>query len=102
MGAALVNNWDRVLRKRNDVVARQIAGEALLIPVRGRLADMQRIFALDATAEFIWQRIDGKRSLNDIAQELLGAFKVAEDQARRDLLEFVGQLTTAGLIEEEV
>ena len=38
---------DTIYQHSPDVVARQILGETLLVPIRGELADLQRIFALN-------------------------------------------------------
>jgi hypothetical protein len=46
-----------VYRKKKDLVTREIAGETLIVPTRGNLADMQRIFALNGVAGFIWQHL---------------------------------------------
>jgi hypothetical protein len=50
-----------VYRKKKDLVTREIAGETLIVPTRGNLADMQRIFALDGVAAFIWQHLERER-----------------------------------------
>jgi hypothetical protein len=94
-----MSEWNQTLRVRPDIVTRRIAGEALLIPIRGRLADMQRVFALDPVAEHIWNHLDGHTSLEGVLQSLVRTFAVAEDQARADLLEFVSELQAAGLVE---
>lgn len=44
---------DKVYRHSGDVVNRQILGDTLLVPVRGKLADLQRIFALNPVARHI-------------------------------------------------
>ena len=89
-----------ILKKIDDVIARQIAGETLLVPIRGELADMQKIFALNPVAEYIWQQLDGRQSLVQISQGLLARFEVAEEQAEADLAEFIAELLAAGLIVE--
>lgn len=89
-----------VPKKRSDVLTRQIAGEAIIVPIRGRLADMQNIFAVNVVAEFIWERMDGKRTLDQIAGEVAQHFEVAEDVARSDVAEFVDELSRAGLIDK--
>lgn len=94
--------WKRVLKRRADVVARRVAGESLLIPIKGQLADMQRIFALDGVAEHIWERLDGVSSLDDILRSVLSAFAVEEPTAKRDLLALVAGLESAGLVEPVV
>jgi hypothetical protein len=86
--------------KNANIVRRDIADEIILVPIRGDLADMQRIFALDATSDFIWQRLDGKQSIADIHTAVLNDFDVAADKAAADLNAFIGELLEASLIHE--
>ena len=58
-----------IYRKKKNFVTREVAGETLIVPLRGKLADMQRIFALDAVAAFIWQNLDGQQDLDRICRE---------------------------------
>lgn len=97
--AAPALDWSVVFRKRDELVTRAIAGETLVVPVSGRLADLQRIFALEGAAGFIWERIDGTRTLGQIRDELRAAFAVTSGEAEQDLLEFVGELSAAGLVQ---
>ena len=92
--------WDKVFRKKEEVVSREIAGEMILVPVRGKLADMQKIFSLNQTAEYIWQNLSGKKKLNDILEGVLSQFDVNKEEAEKDMLEFVTELINANLIEE--
>lgn len=79
---------------------RRIAGETLLVPVAGRLADLQRLFVLEGAGEFIWDNLDGARSLDEIRDSLVGRFDVSLAQAEQDLQDFVARLREAGLIQE--
>ncbi len=87
-------------RKSDDIVSRNIAGETIIVPIRGKLADMQRIFVVSSVAEYIWQNLDGKKSLDEICDTIVVDFDVNKDQANADLQEFVGQLLEAGLVAE--
>jgi hypothetical protein len=89
-----------VLRPRGEVVRRAIAGETILVPIRGSVADMQRIFSLNPTAAFVWERLDGTRSAGQILLELLEAFDAPPDQARADLDAFLAAALAQGLVEE--
>ncbi|MDP6525610.1 MAG: PqqD family protein [Kiritimatiellia bacterium] len=86
-----------VLKKADNVIARHIADETLLVPIRGKLVDMQKLYALDSTAEFIWKVIDGEKSLADIRDAVVAEFDVAEEQAEHDLHEFVDALLREGM-----
>ncbi len=89
----------RIYRVKGEVVARRLAGEELLVPVRGRLADLQRIFALDPVAAHIWKHVDGKQDGEAILKSVVETFEVDESTARVDLERFLGQLAEAGLVE---
>lgn len=91
--------WSRVYERRQDVVTRKIAGETFLIPIRNRIADMQKIFALNPVGEFVWENLDGRSSLSGICSSVLDGFDVARETAMTDLADFIGQLEQAGLIE---
>lgn len=90
----------RVFEKAPDVVDRRIADETLLIPIRGRLADMQRIFALNPVCEFIWGALEGGSTPERIAEQVTEAFDVDSVEAERDCREFLAQLVTEGLVRE--
>ena len=92
---------DRVFMRNQDVVSRKIAGELFLVPVRGKIADMENIFTLTAVAEYIWERLDGQRTLNEILSDVMARFDVGQEQADTDLQEFIMELSGAGLISEE-
>ncbi len=90
----------RVFMRDKDVVSRKIAGELFLVPVKGKLADMEKIFALTAVAEYIWDRLDGTESLNDIRNDVVEQFDVNQQVAGADICEFIEGLLEAGLVRE--
>jgi hypothetical protein len=89
-----------VYQKKEDIVTRSIADETLLVPIRSQMADMQRIFALNPVAEYIWQQLDGKQKLENILAGITSNFNVEKVQAESDLQEFILQLIKEGIIEE--
>jgi hypothetical protein len=83
-------------------VERRIAGEVFLVPVRGRLADLKGIFALNPTAAFIWERLDGRTGPGDIARALSEGFEVDAGTALADTEELLHQFREHGFVEESV
>ena len=81
------------------MVQREVAGETFLVPIHGHIADLQELFVLNEVGRYLWDRLDGERSLEDLVSDVFVAFDVTEDQARRDTMVFLGQLSTAGLVE---
>jgi hypothetical protein len=86
------------LSRDGDVVLRRIAGEVLLVPVRKRLVDMDCVFVLDGTGEFVWDHLDGTRTKDDLVREVVRKFAVDEAQASADVEAFLGELAGAGLL----
>jgi hypothetical protein len=93
------NMQTRVYRKNADVVTRRIANELFLVPIKGNIADMQRIFTLNPVAEYIWQQIDMK-NLNEICDGILDRFEVEKERAEADIRELIMELLEADLISE--
>lgn len=89
--------WEKVFTKNDTVVSRKIGNELFLVPVKGTLADMQRIFTLNPVAEYIWQELD-KKNLNDICNGVVSAFDIGREQAETDIHEFITELLEADLI----
>jgi len=93
-------SWDTVLAKREEIVSREIAGETILVPIRGRLVDLQRIFSVNPVGAHIWQQLDGKRTLAEIRDSVLETFEVERERAETDVQEFVAELVEAELVQE--
>lgn len=88
----------QVWRRSRDVVSRTIAGEFLLVPIRGKLVDLQKIYAMNAVGEFIWQSLDERRDITEISCALSERFEVTTEQAEADIREFLAVLRDAGLV----
>jgi hypothetical protein len=90
-------SWDKIFNKNVAVVSRKIGGELFLVPIKGSLANMQRIFTLNPVAEYIWQELD-KKDLNEICNGIVSRFEVGREEAERDISEFMNELLEANLI----
>jgi hypothetical protein len=96
-GVTMVN---KTYRRINDVVTRVVAGEKLIVPVKNCIDDMLNIFSVDDVGSFIWDRMDGLKSVSTILVEITEEFDVDTETAGRDLVEFIEKLLKSGLIEE--
>ena len=79
------------------VVARRVAGEYLLVPVRSGAAQMDYIFTANEVGSAIFRLLDGARDGRAIALELAREFDVDEERARLDVVEFLRALCEAQL-----
>ena len=92
------NLLERRYEKDPSVVYREIAGEAILVPIRRNVGDMESIYTLDSVGAAIWDLIDGERTLADILDALLAEYDVETSVLSQDLDEFAEQLVSAGAI----
>jgi hypothetical protein len=88
-----------VYRCRDDLVTREIVGETIIVPIGSELAELQKVYSLNATGAFVWERLDGSTPLKNIHEAVTQGFKVRKKDAWTDLAELVGELAQAGLIE---
>jgi hypothetical protein len=89
-----------IFKKKDDIVRRDIADETLLVPIRGSIADMQKIFALDEVSGFIWDQLEVARPYSEILDAVAENYDVAREQADKDLEEFLTALQEADLVIE--
>lgn len=85
-------------RPSQNVVLREVAGESLLIPVAGSVAQLKNIFVLNDTGTFIWKRLGRDGSLAELARDMALEFGASEETAREDLRAFLSGLADADLL----
>jgi hypothetical protein len=91
---------EAIYRHSADVVLRRIGEEAILVPIRNRVGDLDSIFTLNETAITIWEALDGNTALHDVIERICQEYDVVADVAAADAHEIVTRLTEAGLLEE--
>ena len=83
---------DRVYQKNQNFVFRQIDDETILVPIKDSVGDLGAIYNLNEVAAFVWEHLDGKKTLENIKHMVTDEFEVSDPDAEQDLTEFVGQL----------
>jgi hypothetical protein len=73
-----------VYSKNPDFVFRTVAGEALLVPIRRRLDQVNSLYVLNETAAAIWGRIDGRTPTAEILEALTREFDVTPARLEQD------------------
>ena len=82
----------RVFRKNANFVFRQIDDETILVPIKDNVGDMGAIYNLNEVGAYVWEHLDGEKTLFEIKNLMAGEFEVSIEDAECDLLEFVNQL----------
>jgi hypothetical protein len=76
-----------------DVVAREIEGDIVIVPLVAGIGDADdELFTLNQTGQAIWRRLDGEKSLGDVAAALAEEFEAPLDTLQADVLGFAGEM----------
>ena len=92
-------NMDTVCAPSEDVVAREIEGEIIIVPLVAGIGDAEdELYTLNETGQAIWQQLDGEKSLGQIIQVLLKEYAVSSEELESDVLGFAQELTRRGIL----
>ncbi|MBL7132380.1 MAG: PqqD family protein [Candidatus Omnitrophica bacterium] len=90
-----MDDLSKVYKKTDLMVGRKIDNEVVLVPIRKRSVDIQKIYNLEnQTAVRSWELIDGNRDVKTILQVLGSEFEADPAILERETLDFIKQLTS--------
>jgi len=93
-----INN---IYKPSEDIVAREIQGEFIIVPITSGIGDLEdEIFSLNETGQAIWHRLDGKRSLKDLADEIGLEFEAPKIEIEKDVLGLAEELLKRKMLVE--
>ncbi len=89
---------ESVYKPSENVVAREVQGEFIIIPITSGIGDMgNEIFTLNATGKALWSRMDGKKNLKEIAKELTCDFTGSLQEIEKDITGLTKELLKKGI-----
>jgi hypothetical protein len=84
----------------DDVVAREIEGEIIIVPLVAGIGDLEdELFTLNETGKAIWELLDGRRSLQS-GSGAVGKYATEPEKIQTDVLGLVGELLRRGMVIE--
>lgn len=95
----MIDNWNAmaglksILSQSTSVVTRKTGNEYVLVPITNNIADMNSVYTLNETGAFIWEHIDGKRSVKEIIDALTTEYNIDFTNAKNDVLSFVENMS---------
>ena len=82
-----------------DVVARDVLGEFIIIPIASGIGDLDdEIFSLNKFGRAIWEKLDGKADLKGVASVLASRFEGPATKIERDVLGLTEELLKRKMI----
>ena len=84
------------MRPRSDIIVREVNGETVILDLSTGL-----LHTLNATASFIWHRLDGRQTVQDIAQAVSQMFDVDIAVAEKDVAAVIARMGEQQLLQED-
>ncbi len=81
-----------VLRKNKDMVHRVIGGETILLPVYKTSEEINCIYILNSSAAWVWEKIDNKKTLEQIKEQALKEFDSKPGEIDKKMDKLVSEL----------
>jgi hypothetical protein len=90
---------EQVFVRSQSVVSRRVAGETLIVPVRGKVGDLASIYSFNETGSLIWQSLETPKGLLELISAVEHEYAVEQEQAEREVMQFLNDLLSVGLVE---
>jgi hypothetical protein len=90
---------EQIFVRSRTVVSRVVAGETLIVPVRGKVGDLASIYSFNGTGSLIWRLLDAPRTLTDLVDAVEREYEVGQEQAQKDVTRFLDDMLSVGLVD---
>jgi len=90
------DDLSRIYTISDEVAHREIEGQILILR-----PDDNFLYTLNGSGRFIWLGIAKKKKLSSIVKGVSKEFRIPEDSARRDVMEFVKDLEAKGILSKK-
>lgn len=81
----------------NAVVARYVAGETLVLPVRGDIGDLACFYSFNGTGTTIWEALEKPKNFRDLCDVIDRKYDVGRKKTEEDVALFVREICSLGL-----
>jgi phage major head subunit gpT-like protein len=95
----LTGHEGQLFTRSRSVVSRVVAGETLIVPVRGKVGDLASIYSFNGTGSLIWKLLDTPRGLADLIDAVEREYEIEKQQAQKDVTQFLNDMLSVGLLD---
>jgi Coenzyme PQQ synthesis protein D (PqqD) len=84
--------------RNQEVVARKIEGELIIVPIRSGVGDLNSLYTLNEVGSVLWDFMTEGHTLTEMVQRVCDEFEVTTGQARSDIEAFLDSLLEEKLV----
>jgi Coenzyme PQQ synthesis protein D (PqqD) len=85
--------------RSQSVVARVVARETLIVPIRGKVGDLASIYRFNATGTLVWKVLESPRTIAEMAAAIAKEYEIELADAEQDVGRFVSEMQSVGLVD---
>ena len=89
------------MKINGEFIMREVAGDAILIPVGNTALQFNGIIALGPVGALIWEGLSAGKDRSQLLSDILENFEIDTATAEADLDEFLNQLAAENFIEPD-
>jgi hypothetical protein len=94
-------NMFSIYKHAETIVAREIEGELLIIPLSSGVGNMEEeLYSLNESGKAIWNLMDGSKSLSQIVTILQEEFDAPAMEISEDVESLISELLTRNIVTE--
>jgi hypothetical protein len=97
--ASCTTAGQQLFTRARSVISRVAGEETLIVPVRAKVGNLSSIYSFKGTGSLIWQLLGEPRALPELIGAVEREFGVRQDQAQRDVRQFLDDMLCAGLVQ---
>jgi hypothetical protein len=87
------------MQKKDGFIVREVSDQTVIVPTGQLVVDFNCLITLNTSGRWLWDNLDRWDSAETLSREMMRHFKVDEAVARKDVEEFLAELTRLGMIE---
>jgi Coenzyme PQQ synthesis protein D (PqqD) len=94
----MLSDTSRFVRNR-EVVARQIEGELVIVPIRSGVGDLNSLYTLNQVGSVLWDFMSEGHTIEEMVSRVCDEFEVSGSQAQNDIQNFLGAMLEEKLVQ---
>jgi len=95
-----MTDLESILSHSPSIVTRKTGNEYVLVPITNNIADMNSVYTLNESGAFIWELIDGKKTVEELITAMTEEYDIDRESAKTDIFSFIDDMNKYLIIKE--
>jgi Coenzyme PQQ synthesis protein D (PqqD) len=95
---SMLSEASRFVRNK-EVVARQIEGELVIVPIRSGVGDLNSLYTLNQVGSVLWDFMNEGHTIEEMVSRICDEFEVTSSKAQSDIQNFLDAMLEEKLVQ---